>query len=170
VNGGRARRRRGATLRAAIVAGLLTVSLDAAAKHAVVAGFLPGESRIVVPRVLYLTYVRNTRFAFGLGGSAPVAYTLLGLAGLGLLVLLARAHLSRMPRERRLALALAYGTVAGGGTANIADRALHGAVVDFIDVRVWPVFNVADVAVTLGLVAIAVVTLARKESTPALSS
>jgi signal peptidase II len=153
-----------------VFAAAVVVAADAAAKYAVVASFLLGESRIVVPRVLYLTYVRNARFAFGLGGAPPAVVTLAGLAGLALLVLLARAHVSRMPRDRRLALALAYGTVAGGGTANVADRALHGAVVDFIDVRLWPVFNVADVAVTLGLAAIAVLTLARKESTPALSS
>jgi signal peptidase II len=171
---GRPRRGGGRGFRAAtvgaVLAALATAALDAAAKRAVVASFLPGESRIVIPHLLYLTYVRNARFAFGLGGPAPAVYVALGLLGLAMLALLARAHVARMPRERRLALALAYGTVAGGGTANIADRALHGAVVDFIDVRVWPVFNVADVAVTIGLVAIAVLTLARKESTPALSS
>ncbi len=143
---------------------------DAVAKAIVAERFLPGESRIVVPRVLYLTYVRNDRGAFGLGAALPWLYALLGLAGIALLVLLARAHLSRIPRRRRYQLALAYGAVVGGGMANVADRAFHGAVVDFIDFRVWPVFNLADVAVTLGLVAIAALGLARKESSPALSS
>jgi signal peptidase II len=145
---------RGAALLAAAI-----VLVDALVKALIVRTFMPGESRIVVPHLLYLTYVRNVRGAFALGRSPEAVYTALGMLGLVVLALLGRAHTARIARSRRFALALAYGATVGGGAANVVDRAFNGAVVDFIDVRFWPVFNLADVAVTVGLVAIAAISL-----------
>ena len=98
---------------------------------------------------LYLTY--NTAGAFGLGG-AVVPF--LAVAALGLVVFMA----SSATTTRSTALAVAVGLVLGGALGNLGDRLfrgrgwLRGAVVDFVDFRVWPVFNVADAAITCGCI------------------
>ena len=95
-----------------------------------------------------LTY--NRAGAFGLGG-AFVPF--LALGALALVIAMAASGGTRRP-----ALAVALGLVVGGAVGNLADRVfrdpglLRGAVVDFVDLRVWPVFNLADAAITIGCV------------------
>jgi signal peptidase II len=60
-----------------------------------------------------------------------------------------------LPALQGQAAQVGVGAALGGATGNLLDRVRHGAIVDFIDLRVWPVFNVADVAIVLG-VAVAV--------------
>ena len=102
---------------------------------------------IVGPVRFLLTY--NTAGAFGLGGAAV---PFLAVVALGLVVFMAST--SSTGSDPRLALAV--GLVLGGAVGNLADRMfrgrgmLRGAVVDFIDFRVWPVFNLADAAITVG--------------------
>ena len=50
----------------------------------------------------------------------------------------------------------AFGTLLGGVTANLADRLWRGGVVDYIDLKIWPVFNMADVAIVTGAFAVVV--------------
>lgn len=96
-----------------------------------------------------LNLVFNSRGAFGLGGAAV---PFLALAALGLVVVLAL----KGDAVSRVVPAVALGLVVGGAVGNLADRAfrapgfLRGAVVDFVDLGWWPVFNVADSAITLG--------------------
>jgi len=102
---------------------------------------------IVGPVRLNLT--RNTAGAFGLGG-ALVPFLAVG-ALLLVVVLVTRADVIRRP-----GLAMAAGLVLGGALGNLVDRLarspglLRGAVVDFVDLRWWPVFNLADAAITCG--------------------
>jgi len=93
----------------------------------------------------HLTYVENTGAAFGIGRSRNGFFVLLTLALLGLLCYLRR----RWPREDRW-LEGGFLLVAGGALGNLYDRLAYGFVVDFLDLRVWPVFNVADSCVTVG--------------------
>lgn len=96
-----------------------------------------------------LSLTRNTAGAFGLGGAAV---PFLALLALGLVVVMA----STGATTRQPLLAVAVGLVLGGALGNLADRMfrgrglLRGAVVDFVDFRVWPVFNLADAAITCG--------------------
>jgi signal peptidase II len=100
-----------------------------------------------------LTY--NTAGAFGLGGAA---IPFLALGALVLVIAMAATGGTRRP-----AIAVAVGLVLGGALGNLADRMfrdpglLRGAVVDFVDLRFWPVFNVADVAITTGCLLLLVV-------------
>jgi signal peptidase II len=99
------------------------------------------------PLRLRLTWNRGA--AFGLGG-ALVPYLALA-AALVVLVLVLRGRLATRPL-----LAVALGMVLGGAVGNLADRllrtpgGLRGPVVDFIDLQFWPVFNLADTAITIG--------------------
>lgn len=103
------------------------------------------ESVPVVPGVFHVTLVHNTGAAFGLfkGGVAMCIVTSLIVIAVLVAMLASRAC-------RPWALTVAFSLILGGAAGNLIDRALWGHVVDFIDLRVWPVFNVADSAITVG--------------------
>ena len=96
-----------------------------------------------------LNLIRNKAGAFGLGG-AFVPF--LAVAAL----LLVLYMVTRSDASEKLPMAVALGLVLGGAFGNVADRVfrspgfLQGAVVDFVDVGFWPVFNLADSAITCG--------------------
>jgi signal peptidase II len=109
---------------------------------------LPGHLVKVIPGVLQLTYTTNRGGAFGLFGNAP--YLFLGAT----LVVCAAIVVASFSASNRM-LALGLGMVLGGALGNLTDRivrgsGLDGRVVDFIDFRVWPVFNLADAAIVIG--------------------
>jgi signal peptidase II len=108
----------------------------------------------------HLTYVENTGAAFGIGRSRNGFFVLLTLTLLGALFYMRR----RWPREDRW-LESGFLLVAGGALGNLYDRLAYGFVVDFLDFRVWPVFNVADSCVTVGACCLAW-GLSRLEKTP----
>ena len=115
---------------------------------------------IHVTWTLDLDLAHNTGAAFSLlqgRGMGPA----IALAGL---IILAGLAMSSSMFTSRLA-SVALGLVMGGATGNLADRLfrshsgfLHGAVVDFVDLGWWPVFNVADACVVVGVIVIAVIT------------
>jgi signal peptidase II len=123
----------------------LVVVLDQLTKRAVVASFMPDESRTVVPHGLWLTYVQNHRGAFGLFGAHPLL-----LAAIAVGVVLLFYFWYRQEGATPLTH-VAFGCILGGAVGNIIDRMRFGYVVDFIDLRWWPVFNVADSAITIGV-------------------
>lgn len=121
------------------------------------------ESRTVhVIGPLRLALTRNTAGAFGLGGGAV---PFLAVAAVALVVLIA----VRTSSGARWPVAVALGLVLGGAFGNLADRVfrspglLRGAVVDFIDLGFWPVFNLADSAITCGCALLLVTGLPRRE-------
>lgn len=142
--GARPRRRRTAVLVAVAAA---VVVADQLAKAWALSALADGPIRIVGGLRFALT--RNTAGAFGLGGAAV---PFLAVVALGLVVFMASSGAT----ARQPVLALAVGLVLGGALGNLADRLfrggglLRGAVVDFVDLRVWPVFNLADAAITCG--------------------
>ena len=119
----------------------------------------------VIGDLVRFTYVRNSGVAFGLGAGFPFPYYLFSIAAVvAILVLFARGRVHGL--GRRLALAL----ILGGALGNLVDRLTTGLVVDFIDIGWsrwhWPVFNVADSAVSIGVVLFAF-TWPRHEHAPA---
>ena len=138
--------------RALIVAGIV-VAADQAAKWAVVTSLAPGE-RISLALGFHLDVVANRGVAFGFlgdGGAVVVAITAAALV----LVLL---WFARDPA--RPGMWLAVGLLAGGALGNLADRARVGAVTDFVDPPLWPAFNLADVAITVGAATLVLIALA----------
>jgi signal peptidase II len=114
----------------------------------------------IIPGFFNLTHVKNTGVAFGLFAAQGVGggswlLTLLGLAALvavGLYFWFTPSH------DRLLLVALAL--VVGGAVGNLIDRVVTGAVTDFVDLYVgthhWPAFNVADSAISIGIVLMAI--------------
>jgi signal peptidase II len=129
--------------RALVVAGLIFLA-DQATKAAIVASRAVGEADSVFFGI-ELNHVRNTGVAFGaLAGGGAIVWALTGAALAALIAYFAW-------RAQRRLLWLPVGAVLGGALGNLADRAREGAVIDFIDPIAWPAFNVADVAIVVGI-------------------
>ena len=122
--------------------------LDRWTKTIVLHSFLPGESRLVIPHLLWWTYVQNTHGAFGMFGNSPLL-----LIVLAVIVLAVFTYAFRDAVRRSKLVRVAFGMIVGGAIGNIVDRFQHRWVVDFIDFRtIWPnVFNVADACITVGV-------------------
>ncbi len=124
--------------------------LDRITKHLVVSGIAVGDVHKLIPGVS-LVHVRNSGVAFGLfagGGALVLALTLAALAALVIYFLL---------HPRRRLLWLPTGLLVGGALGNLVDRLVNGSVTDFIKLPHWPAFNVSDIAITVGVVALALV-------------
>jgi signal peptidase II len=125
---------------------LLVIVADQVTKFAVVAALREGESQPIIGDLLRLTHIRNTGAAFGmlqgLGG-------VLALAALVGVIAFAAVVVRQPPPMTSLGAAL----VAAGASGNLLDRLFRdGGVVDFVDFRFWPAFNVADSAITVGAI------------------
>ena len=136
------------------IAAVVTIALDQYTKHLVSDGFVPGESRIVVPHALWFTFVQNRSGAFGLFGTQP--WLLIAMA---LIVLAVFWYAFRDLSARSRLVRLAFGAILGGALGNIVDRFHYTYVVDFIDLRWWPVFNVADSCISIGVGLLIIATL-----------
>ena len=114
-------------------------------KQLVVAAFAPGQSRPVLAPLLRLTYVQNTGAAFGVLRGQQWFFVLLSLGVIG--------WLARELWARRHPAPVLWGCtlVLGGAAGNLIDRVRLGYVVDFLQLPLWPVFNVADSAITIGV-------------------
>jgi signal peptidase II len=131
----------------ACVAAIVLV-VDQLSKALVLTFLAPGAPHaevVIVPGLLRLYYVENTGAAFGLfQGKNP----LLAFLAFGVVVALV-VWFRELVRFWLGALAL--GLQLGGAVGNLIDRFRHGFVVDFIDFSFWPTFNVADSAITIGV-------------------
>lgn len=133
---------------------LTVVLIDQITKLAVRGLMSPSRSIPIVPHVLYLTYVRNAGAAFGLLPGRQLFFFATTGAVIGFII---AYGLRARPTDRLLMLAL--GLELGGAVGNLIDRAVFGRVTDFLDVRFWPVFNVADSSIVVGLALIAIFAL-----------
>jgi signal peptidase II len=106
----------------------------------------------VVPHVLDFTYTTNSGGAFSLFADRPWVFFAASALVCAAIVIGSR-------RVGSLPVAIGLGLVLGGALGNLTDRVLHGSgvsggVVDFIDFHVWPVFNLADSAIVVGVIVV----------------
>lgn len=131
---------------------LLVLAADQVVKAAVVNSIEPGEvENVLGPLDLTLTY--NDGIAFGLasgGGPLVLGLALVALVALGFFV-------ASAPSGWRTAIA--GGLILGGALGNLVDRLVRGEVVDFVTVPFWPAFNLADTAITVGVIALAYIVI-----------
>lgn len=137
------------------------LAADQITKAVALATLTPNETVPVVDGALHWTLQRNPGAAFGLFQRLPALFTVLAIV-ITIVILWAA------PRVRDRLAAVAYGLILGGALGNLGDRLFRapgpfrGHVVDFIDFRVWPVFNLADAAIVIGA-ALAVIASLRSE-------
>ena len=99
-----------------------------------------------------ITYVHNTGAAFGLFQGQSFALTIVALVGIGVLLFYALLVYHHFPLLNNKLNRLALGLVFGGTIGNLIDRLRFGYVTDFIDFGFWPAFNIADSAITVGVI------------------
>ena len=132
--------------RAALVAAA-AVAADQASKAIVRATIDRGDA-VELILGLELVNVRNRGIAFGMFSDGGVLLVLFAVGALAALLVFFARH-----RDRPLVW-LPTGLLIGGATGNLIDRTREGAVTDFIDLSWWPAFNVADIAITLGVLSL----------------
>jgi signal peptidase II len=129
---------------------IIVALLDQAIKSFIALNLTVGQSAPLIGQFVKLTYVRNTGAAFSLFvGFSPY------LAAINLVISFVVVYIYyRLPKNDRLTqTALAF--ILGGSLGNLADRFVRSYVVDYIDVGFWPVFNLADIAINLGVALLA---------------
>jgi signal peptidase II len=132
-----------------IASAVLVTVIDQVSKSLVTASLSPNAptSRLdLVPGWLAIAYAENRGAAFGLFGAISSLLPLIGIA----LVIALLVHYCSETRPS-LTQTLAMGAIVGGAVGNLIDRLRLGYVIDFISLGPWPNFNVADSAVTVGV-------------------
>ena len=128
---------------------IIIVVLDQISKKVVSIYVNYGESISVLGNILRITYIKNPGIAFGIQVGNKFFFTVFAIIA-SIIILI---YLFRLKPENfwaRFALA----SILGGAIGNLIDRIVYSKVIDFIEIRVirWPVFNVADIAVTIGMI------------------
>jgi signal peptidase II len=128
----------------------LTVSgyiLDRLSKYIILKSLSAGESIPVLENIFHITFVNNTGAAFGiLKGQGWLFIIIAVLSGIFLTAYLIIKR-DTIPLYEKTALSLILAGILG----NLTDRLYFGYVIDFLDFRVWPVFNIADSFITVGV-------------------
>ena len=136
---------RGRVISLALALALSIFLVDQGLKRLVEGSMRLGESIPLIPTVLHLTYTKNEGGAFGILAGYGGLLLLGSVVALGLIVWM----LFEGPPTRTTTSG--YGLILGGAAGNLLDRLTVGEVTDYVDLRVWPVFNAADVAIVLGV-------------------
>lgn len=142
---------RGGVVGLAAATAVAVVALDVAAKVLVRGELTRGSEREVVGQLLRLVHTENEGVAFGRLSGSPVLVALLVGAAVLALVGYFLTHLDAD------GVWLPTGLLVGGAAGNAIDRASGGSVTDFVKLTHWPAFNVADIAITLGVIVLLVV-------------
>ena len=104
-----------------------------------------GESIPVLPGIFHLTYIQNPGAAFGLFENQTLFFIAIAAFLLAFLAF-AYKELAAQGIWVRFGMSL----LAGGAVGNLLDRVRFGAVIDYLDFRIWPIFNLADIGICLG--------------------
>jgi len=145
------------TRRYSVVLGLaaLVVAVDQWSKFFIRRTVDLYESIVVVPSFFQITHTRNSGGAFSLFAGADDAVRVPFFLAVSLVAIVALLYFVRSVEPRRWSLLVALGGILGGAVGNLIDRMLSGQVTDFLDVHWhdyhWPVFNVADSCITVGV-------------------
>lgn len=122
-----------------------TLISDQILKYYVFTHLLVGQSIPVLPPVFYITLVLNPGAAFGILAHNTNFFILVS----AIIIIAVLVGLRYLPREMVWSR-LALGLIVGGAAGNFIDRVRLGRVIDFLDFRFWPVFNLADIAIVVG--------------------
>ena len=114
-----------------------------------------GESLTIIRNVLHMTLVHNTGIAFGLFKDQGLLFIFVVIAVLAILLAFNIYYYRQNDSFLSRTYIVAFSLILGGAIGNLIDRIAYGYVIDFIDFRIWPVFNIADSAISIGAVIVA---------------
>src|SRR3990167_5543612 len=133
---------------------VVTFILDQLSKFYICRGLSLGQSVPVFKDIFHLSLVYNTGSVFGLFRGKNSLFIIFSL---GVISFIFRGYFFKKR--------LAFGLILGGALGNLLDRLRLGYIVDFLDFRVWPVFNLADSAITVGVMLLVIDLLVHKSHT-----
>ncbi len=114
-----------------------------------------GESIPVIRGVFHWSLVHNTGIAFGFFKDQGIVFIVIPIIAIILLIFNIYYYRQNDEALNRTYI-IGFSLILAGAIGNLVDRIVYGYVIDFIDLRIWPVFNVADMAITIGAAIIAI--------------
>jgi len=129
-----------------------------------------GEQPIFEAGIFRIINVQNTGSSFGLFQDQNFILTIVAIVGIVIVLLFTFLVLRRFPSLNTWLSNLALGLILGGTIGNLIDRLSRGFVTDFIDIGIWPTFNIADSAMVIGVILIACFFIFSKGTKEAFSS
>lgn len=121
------------------------VIVDRLTKYLVCRNFFEGQSVRVVPGLFHVTLVLNSGAAFGIFKGRSIFFVVLT----AVIIVFICFYVWR-GQCKDLLMLTALSLILGGAVGNLIDRVVFGYVIDFLDFRIWPVFNIADASITIG--------------------
>ena len=129
-----------------IIVVFVVVMLDQITKYMIVRNMTEGMSIPIIDQVFHLTFVLNPGAAFGMLEHNREFFIIMAIV-----VLIFVVYMRKKILEEPLPIQIGIALFVGGALGNLIDRMKTGLVVDFFDFRIWPVFNIADIAICLGV-------------------
>ena len=128
-------------------AAFLVILIDQISKFIIRNSMHLSQSIPVVKNIFHITYIQNLGAGFGILQQQTLFLILVSAIVVSVILFYSK----RIGKKDRL-LQIIAGIVLGGTVGNLIDRIIYGYVIDFLDFRIWPVFNIADSAVTIGVI------------------
>ncbi|WP_196594145.1 signal peptidase II [Pectinatus sottacetonis] len=122
------------------------IIIDQLVKYYIRLTMLPGMSFPVIPDIFSITYIQNPGAAFGILENQRLFFIIVTL-----IILVCSAYFYPKIKKMPFFLRFAFSLLLGGAIGNLIDRIRLGIVVDFFDFHIWPVFNIADMAIVCGV-------------------
>ena len=130
---------------------LIIILIDQATKFLARANLQLGQAIPVISNVFHLTYIQNTGAGFGILKAQTALLIFVSVGVIGIIFY----NFDKIKNEEALLQVLA-GFVLGGTIGNLIDRLAYGRITDFLDFRIWPIFNFADSFVTAGIIGLVI--------------
>lgn len=130
---------------------LIAVLIDQITKLLIKTNFQLNQGIPLVKDVFHLRYIRNFGAGFGIMQQQTWILIFISITVIGVILY----YLDRI-KDKEILLQFLVGFVLGGTIGNLIDRVSYGSVIDFLDFRIWPVFNFADGFVTIGIIGLVV--------------
>ena len=120
--------------------------LDQIVKYAVRANMMQGQSIPIISGIFHLTYIENPGAAFGILSNHRILFLVMTVAITGIMF-----YLYLQLRNKKSLTAFSLALVIIGAIGNFIDRFFQGTVTDMFDFQIWPIFNIADICICVGL-------------------
>lgn len=147
----------------------IIVIIDQVVKYYIQNTMFLNESIPIIKDIFHITYIRNKGVAFGMLSSLPDSIRIPFFIGVGAVFIVFIVLYFKSFLKQEFMVKFSFSLIIGGALGNFVDRVRFGEVVDFIEIGInqrykWPVFNVADSAITTGVVILILYMLKKKRT------
>ncbi len=134
------------------------LAADQVVKLIVRANMVEGQSIPVIETIFHITYIENPGAAFGILANQRMLFLVMTAFIVGIML-----YLYFSLGNKKSLTAVSLGIVVSGAVGNFIDRFIQGTVTDFLDFRIWPIFNIADICICVGLALICYLVIIKGE-------